>query len=133
MTFEEKKAEEYICNGKCQDDITKNYVHCKTCGRIKDFVAGYREALKMKVNTTTISDAPLMEKEQLEQAKEIIRELVGIIDYLNEDEYVKEDFPIIHKAEQFLKENKSNIFPEIVLPEGSKEQVDKIIKQAEKN
>ena len=42
MTEEELLAEEYICNGKCQDDITKNYVHCKTCTRIKDFLAGLK-------------------------------------------------------------------------------------------
>lgn len=39
---DEEMAEEYICNGKCQDDITKNYVHCKTCTRIKDFLAGLK-------------------------------------------------------------------------------------------
>ena len=27
MTKEELMAEEHICNGKCQDDITRNYVH----------------------------------------------------------------------------------------------------------
>ena len=81
MTLEEKKAEEYICNGKCQEEITKNYVHCKTCGRIKDFVAGYKEALKMKINTTTISDAPLMEKEQLAEARETIKELEAQVKY----------------------------------------------------
>ncbi len=42
MTKEELLAEEHICNGKCQDDITKNYVHCKTCTRLKDFLAGYK-------------------------------------------------------------------------------------------
>lgn len=42
MTDEELLAEEYICNGKCQDDITRNYVHCKTCTRLKDFLAGYK-------------------------------------------------------------------------------------------
>lgn len=42
MTKEELIAEEYICNGKCQDDITKNYIHCKTCTRLNDFLTGYR-------------------------------------------------------------------------------------------
>ena len=41
---------------------------------------------------------------KLTEAKEIIRELLNIIDYLNEDEYGKEDFPVVHKAEAFLKE-----------------------------
>ena len=35
-------AEEYICNGKCQDDITRNYVHCKNCTRLDDFLAGFK-------------------------------------------------------------------------------------------
>ncbi len=42
MKDEELLAEEYICNGKCQDDITKNYVHCKTCTRLKDFLTGLK-------------------------------------------------------------------------------------------
>ena len=42
MKDEELLAEEYICNGKCQDDITRNYVHCKTCTRIKDFLTGLK-------------------------------------------------------------------------------------------
>ena len=42
MTDEELLAEEYICNGKCQDDITRNYVHCKTCTRLNDFLAGLK-------------------------------------------------------------------------------------------
>ena len=42
MKDEELLAEEHICNGKCQDDITRNYVHCKTCTRIKDFLAGLK-------------------------------------------------------------------------------------------
>lgn len=42
MTKEELLAEEHICNGKCQDDITRNYVHCKTCTRLNDFLAGYK-------------------------------------------------------------------------------------------
>ena len=50
MTDEELLAEEYICNGKCQDDITKNYVHCKTCTRIKDFLAGLKAVRPQKEN-----------------------------------------------------------------------------------
>lgn len=42
MTDEELLAEEYICNGKCQDNITRNYVHCKICTRLKDFLAGLK-------------------------------------------------------------------------------------------
>lgn len=43
MTEEQLFAEEKICNGKCQDDIDKNYVHCGNCTRIKDFLAGFHE------------------------------------------------------------------------------------------
>jgi len=39
---DEEIAEEYICNGKCQDDIDRNYVHCKTCTRLNDFLAGLK-------------------------------------------------------------------------------------------
>ena len=42
MAKEELLAEEHICNGKCKDDITRNYVHCKTCTRLNDFLAGYK-------------------------------------------------------------------------------------------
>ena len=42
-------------------------------------------------------------EKQLIEAKTIIKELLNIIDYLNEDEYGKEDFPLVHKAEAFIK------------------------------
>lgn len=64
------------------------------------YLAGYKEALKMKVNTTTISDAPLMEREQLEQAKEIIRMVID--SYYHEERFQFERD--LAKAEQFLKE-----------------------------
>ena len=67
---------------------------------IEAYLTGYKEALKMKVNTTTISDAPLMEKEQLEQAKEIIKKLLNHI--LMPEGF--ENGEIIKQAEQFLKE-----------------------------
>ena len=43
MTEEQLFAEEKVCNGKCQDDIDKNYVHCKDCVKIKYFLAGLHE------------------------------------------------------------------------------------------
>ena len=43
MTKEQLFAEEKVCNGKCQDDIDKNYVHCKDCAKIKYFLAGLHE------------------------------------------------------------------------------------------
>ncbi len=59
---------------------------------------------KDNLNTHTKAQEKLSEyrSDNLTNAKEIIRELVGIIDYLNEDEYGKEDFPVVHKAEAFL-------------------------------
>lgn len=42
MTEEQLFAEEKVCNGKCQDDIDKNYVHCKDCVKIKYFLAGLK-------------------------------------------------------------------------------------------
>lgn len=43
---------------------------------------------------------------KLGKAKKTIEALIGIIDYLNDDEYGKEDFPVVHEAEAFLKEIK---------------------------
>ena len=42
--------------------------------------------------------------DELTEAKDIIKSLLSIINYLNEDEDGKEDFPAVHKAEAFLKE-----------------------------
>ena len=39
---DEKLAEEYICNDKCEDDVSRNYAHCKTCTRLDDFLAGLK-------------------------------------------------------------------------------------------
>lgn len=92
MTFEEKKAEEFIeknCKLWEEGALTIEEIVRLT------YIACYKEALKMKVNTTTISDAPLMEMEQLAQAKDIIHQFLiqnPISDWL------------IEKAEQFLKE-----------------------------
>lgn len=44
----EKEAEEHICNGKCQDDISRNYIHCKTCTRLDDFLDGLKAALDIE-------------------------------------------------------------------------------------
>lgn len=49
MTEEQLFAEEKVCNGKCQDDIDKNYVHCKDCVKIKYFLAGLHEGQKSKI------------------------------------------------------------------------------------
>ena len=43
MTEEQLFVEEKVCNGKCQDDIDKNYVHCKDCVKIKYYLAGLHD------------------------------------------------------------------------------------------
>lgn len=80
MTEEELLAEEYICNGKCQDDITRNYVHCKTCTRLKDFLAGY------KVGKTDLERENVELKELLEACKQ-------------------ERIEALYRNEQYIKEN----------------------------
>ena len=55
--IDEEIAEEYICNGKCQDDIDRNYVHCKTCTRPDDFLAGL-EAGRPKWHKVVDGDLP---------------------------------------------------------------------------
>ena len=115
MTKDELLAEEHICNGKCQDDITRNYVHCKTCTRLKDFLAGYKagkatiekenaelkKQLEMsnKVYNDNLDYSYHIEK-QLTEAKEIIEELYNIIPASMSD-YAKE--PMEH-ARKFLTE-----------------------------
>lgn len=99
MTFEERKAEEWL-QGIEGDDCV---IITDREERKQAYVAGYREALKMKVNITTISDAPLMEREQLEQAKEILKRFVKWFDYISESENWK---PIVDDACKLLEELK---------------------------
>lgn len=42
MIDEKRLAEGHICYGKCQDGISRNYIHCKTCTRLDDFLAGLK-------------------------------------------------------------------------------------------
>lgn len=95
MTFEERKAEEFIdknCKLWEEGELTVDEIVRLT------YIACLKEALKMKVNTTTISDAPLMEREQLAQAKEIIKFLINP-QLLDKPQYYEWRL----KAEQFLK------------------------------
>lgn len=84
------------------------YNNCKHCGyKLECEIFKENAELKEKYDTCLRENTGLkihsayIEK-KLTEAKEIIRELIGIINYLNEDEYGKEDFPIVHKAEAFL-------------------------------
>lgn len=98
MTFEEKKAEEFIeKNHKMweEGELTVEEIVRLT------YIACYKEALKMKVNITSISDAPLMEKEQLAQAKEIIENIIRV----TWGEGWNYSLDVKVKAEAFLKED----------------------------
>lgn len=115
MTEEELLAEEYICNGKCQDDITRNYVHCKTCTRLKDFLAGYKAGkaelekentdLKEKVNILDncdrLGDVITEEyKDQLTKAKELLKRYVPYRQITDSKAYKD----LADETEQFLEE-----------------------------
>lgn len=110
MTKEELLAEEHICNGKCQDDITKNYVHCKTCARLVDFLAGYNTGkVVLKVQPDFMEracDGAAEMYKDLKTAKEIIKKLHDCLlqDYSDEETryYI---IKYMTEAENFLKEH----------------------------
>ena len=81
----------------------------KDKGDLTDKVSNQAESLRITMleeekKGKRIEELEKENAEQLEQVKTFLKELINIINYLNEDEYEKEDFPIVHKAEQFLKE-----------------------------
>lgn len=101
MTEEEKKTEFenwqntnirwlhfQISIGKVGEVIEKAFIEALNIG--------FAYGIKTKVNTTTISDAPLMEREQLEQAKEIIKQ------FLNDYPVITKE--LLDKLEQFIKD-----------------------------
>ena len=57
LTREKLLAETYICNGKCQDDIRRDYTHCATCTRPDDFLVGFA-AGKLKWHKVADGDLP---------------------------------------------------------------------------
>ena len=108
MTLEEK-AEQFADNIgglelTCSLLASKDKGHAYRLGRYEGYLAGVKEGLKMKVNITTISDAPLMEREQLERAKKIIEELHEIV--ANKVEYKSTIlmWNTMARAEKLLKE-----------------------------
>ena len=114
MTLEEK-AKEYSekecknCTYRCdKPKVFKRLSNKKECHAYfrsyEGYLAGYKEALKAKVNITTISDAPLMEREQLEQAKEIIKNLLILKDDHFGNTKMEWRVEVTEQAEQFLKE-----------------------------
>ena len=120
MTKEELLAEEYICNGKCQDDITRNYVHCKTCTRLKDFLAGYKagkaelekEIAELKVSCKIQVDTAfqmIYEKDdQLTKAKDLLLKLSTCFEGHSNNNF---EYELIKEAEQFLKEEFTTELP----------------------
>ena len=98
MTLEEKaeeKAEKYS-EAFIEKGIAK-------ASYAKGYIEGTTEALKARINTTTISDAPLEKDKQLTKAKEIIRSLCACLEDFDEDTiaFYKQ---CIDEAEAFLKE-----------------------------
>lgn len=116
MTLEEK-ANEYAekecknCSYRCdKPNLFKRLSNKKECHAYfrsyEGYLAGIKEGLKMKVNTTTISDAPLMDREQLEQAKEFLEKFCSY--YMYDCYATRKDYDAFEElkkqAEQFLKE-----------------------------
>ena len=98
MTIEER-AGEYIKKNNLEWELECN--RTSPIGEVKQaYIAGAKETLKMKVNTTTISDAPLEDKRKLEEANVIIKLLLW--DLRNRSHEPLKD---IERAEQFLKED----------------------------
>ena len=104
---DEEMAEEYICNGKCQDDITKNYVHCKTCTRIKDFLAGLKAGRPKWHKVTDWKDNSQFPNEELKTY--LVR--------LYQDHYVICEVEIIdgYYSEFYLPDNLEFIDPQDVI------------------
>ena len=109
MTFEEKKAVEYTDSVEekkhWSDEYDSNTVFTREEVE-QAYIAGYKEALKVRINTTSISDAPLMEKEQLAQAKKLLKEFCSY--YMYDCDAIRKDCEAFEelkrKAEQFLEE-----------------------------
>ena len=117
MTLEEttyEKAEKYAISQKPDDEQAQLYIidgYLKGAEELEQANNHLTQQIKdlqkdLEENKSDCALCYSKDKEQLGQAKEIIKELINIINYLNEDEYGKEDFPIVHKAKQFLKEGK---------------------------
>lgn len=110
MTEEEKKAE-----FENWENTNARWIHFQlSIGRVREIMEkafiealniGFARGIKTKVNTTTISDAPLTERERLEQAKEIIKKLrVLYFSPVVTNNDVKRQDEILNEVEQFLKE-----------------------------
>ena len=103
MTVEER-AEEWIENDYKPSGID-NFNDLKQA-----YTAGYKEALKAKVNVTFISDAPLMEKEQLKRARELLEEFCSYYMYdcdaTREDKTYEAFEELKEESEAFLEELK---------------------------
>lgn len=77
MIDEKRLAEEHICNSKCQDDISRNYIHCKTCTRLDDFLAGLKVGRQQQSGIGWIDTAHIEIK--LHDAVESIKKQLDIL------------------------------------------------------
>ena len=100
MTLEEK-AEAY------KEKLQKDYIEAQHNGYMPSIWAnidniwldGAREVLKMKVNTTTVSDAPLEKDRQLEKAINLVHRLLVLI-----QKHKWWDYTVIDEARAFMSE-----------------------------
>lgn len=78
---DEKLAEEYICNDKCEDDVSRNYVHCKTCTRLDDFLAGLKAGRQQQTDTTHTARIEIRLHDTVENIKKqldtMLQEILG--------------------------------------------------------
>lgn len=100
MTLEEK-AKKWVKENACEWCINADECEqgCIDCHGIKGYIAGATEVLKMKVNVTTISDAPLERDRQLDKARSIVHRLLVLI-----QKHKWWDYTVIDEARAFMSE-----------------------------
>ena len=144
--IEEYLAKEYCCEFKeeCKDGVR---IRCSEYEAKLYLILRFAEPKEELIEQLKKENAELKsgcgmcyrkDKDQLNKAKEIIKNLIRFQPYINRGTMFTQlgvDWKeSIFKAEQFLKEIdiKRELFPEITLPKGSAELVDKVIADAEK-
>ena len=99
MKLEEKKAEEWLQSIEGDDCV----IITDREERRQAYIAGYKEALKMKVNITTISDAPL-EMTEKDKVRNILNRLLGAVVSTRNTEETMFWITLKRDAELFLME-----------------------------
>lgn len=78
---DDKLAEEYICNDKCEDDVSRNYIHCKTCTRLDDFLAGLKAGRQQQSDNMYIAHIEIRLHDAVESIKKqldvMLQEILG--------------------------------------------------------